>query len=190
MTLPGGTNPIERENAVPRILQGFQANSLVKAIVVLPAVSDDLYLINRDQPKLTLRATNLAEAVLLLTNATAIRATFQPPFLLLHRGEDFLVPQYMIQDAAAARRLQSETHLPRALFLDLHWKKLRPVLNKALRHGIYPWSTSEESWHFARHNLAGWNLTDWELLAAVSLSGSTTYTVEKRRVTFRRRTGA
>lgn len=189
MTLPDGTNPVERENVIARLLQGFQPNPLVKAIVVLPAVSDDLYLINRDRPTLTLRATNLAQVVCLLTNATAIRATFQAPFLLLHRSEDFLAPRYTIEDTRAAGRLQSERHLPRALFLDLHWKKLRPLLNKALRPSIYPWSTAEESWHFARHNLAGWNLTDWELLMAVSLSGNTTYTVQKRRVTFRRRTG-
>jgi glycine/D-amino acid oxidase-like deaminating enzyme len=171
MPLPGGAEPIERENAIRRILQGLQADSIVKAIVVLPAVSDDLYLINRD------------------TNATVIRATFAPPFLLLHRSEDFLAPQFIVKDAAAAERLRTETHLPQAVFLDTHWKKLRPILNKALRPSIHPWASSPDSWHFARHNLTGWNLSDWELLAAVSLSGSTSYKVEKRRVTFRRRSG-
>jgi hypothetical protein len=189
MPLPGGAEPIERENAIRRILQGLQADSIVKAIVVLPAVSDDLYLINRDKPKLNLRAGNLADAIAALTNATVIRATFAPPFLLLHRSEDFLAPQFIVKDAAAAERLRTETHLPQAVFLDTHWKKLRPILNKALRPSIHPWASSPDSWHFARHNLTGWNLSDWELLAAVSLSGSTSYKVEKRRVTFRRRSG-
>jgi hypothetical protein len=189
MKLPGEGNPVERENVISRILQGFQANAVVKAIIVLPAVSDDLYLINRDKPKLGLRATNLAETILLLTNATEIRVTFRAPFLLLHRGGDTLAPEYKVEDAVAVERLRNESHFSHALFLDLHWKKLRPVLNKALRPSIYPWSTSEESWHFARHYLAGWNLTDWELLSAVALSGNTTFTVAKRRVTFRCRTG-
>jgi hypothetical protein len=189
MPLPGGTNPVERENVVPRVLQGFQPNALVKAIVVLPGVSDDLYLINRDKPRLSLRASDLAEAITALTNASEIRATFTAPFLFLHRSEDFLVPQFIAKNARAVGRLQSETNLPQALFLDLHWKKLRPILNKALRPDVLPWSTSEASWHFARHNLAGRNLSDWELLTAVSLSGKTSFTVEKRRVTFRRRTG-
>ena len=188
MPLPGATNPIERENVVSRILQGFQTDALVKAIVVLPGVSDDLYLINRDKPRLSLRAANLAEAITMFTNATEIRATFAAPFLLLHRSEDFLIPQFSARDPRAVERLQSATNLLHALFLDLHWKKLRPILNKALKPGVRPWSTSEESWHFARHNLAGWNLSDWELLVAVSLSGKTCFTVEKRRVTFRCRT--
>jgi hypothetical protein len=189
MPLPGGMEPIERENVISRILEGLQANSLVKAIVVLPAVSDDLYLINRDKPRLNLRANNLAEAIAALTNATEIQASFVPPFLLLHRKEDLLAPQFIVKDAAAADRLRTETHLPEVVFLDMHWKKLRPILNKALRPSIHPWSSSQDSWHFARHNLAGRSLTDWELLAAVSLSGSTSYKVEKRRVTFRRRSG-
>lgn len=187
MPLPGGAEPIERENAIRRILQGLQADSLIKAIVVLPAVSDDLYLINRDKPKLNLRANNLAEAIAALTNASEIRATFTPPFLLLHRKEDFLSPQSIVKDAAAAQRLRGEAHLPYAVFLDMHWKKLRPILHKALRPSVHPRGTSQDSWHFARHNLAGWNLTDWELLTAVSLSGSTSYAVGKGRVTFRRR---
>jgi len=188
MSLPGGMNPIERDNAIRRILEGLQSNATVKAIVVLPAVSDDLYLINRDKPKLGLRATNLMEAIKQLTNATEVRATFQPPFLLLHRDEDLLTPQLTVKDASAVERLKGESRLPRVLFCDAHWQQLRTSLNKKLRPSILPWSKSDGAWHFARHNLAGWNLTDWELLTAVSLTGKTGFTVEKRRVVFQERT--
>ena len=187
MALPGGANPIERDNAIRRILEGLQSNTTVKAIIVLPAVSDDLYLINRDKPKLGLRATNLADAIKKLTNATEVRVTFQPPFLLLHRDEDFLTPQLTIKDAGAIERLKGESRLPRVLFCDAHWQQLRTLLNKKLRPSILPWSKSDDAWHFARHNLAGWNLTDWELLTAVSLTGKTRIIIEKRRVIFQRR---
>ena len=187
MPLPGGTNPVERNNVVRRILEGLQPNGIVKAIVVLPAVSDDLYLINRDQPPLHLRATNLWQAIAALTNTTEIHGTFKSPFLLIHRDEDFLEPRVVIKDVGAVERLKSEARLPHALFCDVHWEKLRPPLNKALRPSVLPWSTSREAWHFARHNLAGWSLSDWELLLAVSLTGKTALTVEKRRVHFERR---
>ena len=188
MPLPGGTNPIERDNAIRRILEGLRSNGTVKAIVVLPAVSDDLYLINRDKPKLGLFATNLHDAILQLTNKTEIRATFQPPFLLLHRDEDSLTLQVTIKSAEAIERLRRESRLPRVMFCDAHWQQVRTALNTKLRPSILPWSKSENAWHFARHNIAGWNLTDWELLTAVSLSGKTRFTVEKRRVIFQPRT--
>lgn len=184
MPLPGGANPIERNNVIRRLLEGLQSNDVVRAIVVLPAVSDDLYLINRDKPALNLRATNLWQAVVALTNATEIRATFRPPFLLIHRDDDALDAQFTVKDAGAAQRLKSESRLSRALFCDTHWEKVRPVLNKALRPGIHPWGTSRGAWHFARHNLAAWRVSDWEVLVAVSLTGKSAFTVEKRRVTF------
>lgn len=187
MPLSGGTQSLERDNVVRRILEGLQSNAVVKAIVVLPAVSDDLYLINRDKPRLNLRATNLLGVIAQLTNATEIRATFRPPFLLMHRDEDFLEAQFTVKDTNAVARLQAESRLPRGLFCDAHWEQLRPALNKKLRPSILPWSMSGNAWHFARHNLAGWNLTDWEWLVAVSLSGKTSFTVEKRRVIFQKR---
>jgi len=187
MPLPGGMNPVERNNVVRRLLEGLQSNDVVKAIIVLPAVSDDLYLVNRDKPALNLRATNLWQALVTLTNATEIRATFRPPFLLIHRDDDALEPQFSVKDAGAVQRLKSESRMARALFCDAHWEKVRPILNKAMRPGIHPWSTSRNAWHFARHNLAAWGLNDWEMLVAVSLTGKSAFTVEKRRVTFEER---
>jgi len=187
MPLPGGTNPVERNNVIRRLLEGLQSNDVVKAIVVLPAVSDDLYLINRDKSALNLRATNLWQAIVALTNATETRATFRSPCLLIHRDDDALDAQFTVKDAAAAQRLKSVSRLPRTLFSDAHWEKVRPVLNKALHPGIHPWGTSPGAWHFARHNLAAWGLSDWEILVAVSLTGKTAFTVEKRRVTFEER---
>lgn len=187
MPLPGGTNPIERNNVVRRILEGLQSNDVVKGIVILPAVSDDLYLINRDKTPLGLRATNLWDAIAKLTNVTEIRATFRPPLLLLHRDEDWLEARVTVKDIGAVERLRADSRLPRALYCDTHWEQLRPALNKAMRPGIHPWSTSRGAWHFARHNLAAWGLSDWETLIAVSLTGKTAFTVERRRVTFEAR---
>src|SRR5262245_47793171 len=173
MPLPGGTNPLERNNTVRRLLEGLQPNSIVKALVVLPAVSDDFYLINRDEPALGLRATNLWQAIVALTNVTDVRATFKPPFLLLHRAEDFLEPKFTVNDPITAQRLKTTAGLSHVFFCDAHWKKVKPILNKTVRPSVYPWSTSQDAWHFARHNLSGWEMSDWELVIGVSLSGKT-----------------
>src|SRR5882762_3956273 len=68
---------LNRDNCLPILLRAFQSNSVIKAMICLPAVSDDFYLINRDQPKLNLKAANLLEAIIALTNATNVRADFK-----------------------------------------------------------------------------------------------------------------
>src|SRR6187402_870208 len=82
MPLPSPAPLLNRDNAVCVLLESFRSNAIVKALAVLPGVSDDFYLVNRDKPKLDLRATNLLEAIIALTNATTVRATFRAPFLL------------------------------------------------------------------------------------------------------------
>src|SRR5947209_18774338 len=96
---------LNRDNSIPLILRAFRSNEVVKALVWLPAVSDDFYLISRDKPKLNLEATNLLDAITALTRATELRATFQPPFLLLHLDRDHLEPSLIVNDAPAAARL-------------------------------------------------------------------------------------
>jgi hypothetical protein len=184
MPLPSPTPPLNRDNVVCVLLESFRSNAVVKALIVLPGVSDDFYLVNRDQPKLNLRATNFLEAVTALTNATAVRATFRAPFLLLHVDADRLEPMSRIEDPKQAERLKIGRHLPRALYCDTHWDQLQPALEQALARPVRPQARSRDAWHFDRHNLAGWGLTDWEWLAAVSLSGKTRCTVQKQAVAF------
>ena len=164
------------------LLNAFASNQVIAALVFLPAVSDDFYLINRDRPKLNLRADNILEALTALTNATALRVTFKRPMLLLHLDRDVLEPHLMIRDSATAERLKRLHDLPHALWIDAHWERVQPKLQAALKMSVLPAGGSVEAWHFARHNLAAWNLTDWDLLAALSLTGKTAVSVQKNRI--------
>jgi len=189
MALPPGSPPLNRDNAIPLLLGAFSSNDVLKAMIFLPAVSDDFYLFNRAKPQLNIKAGNLFEAVTALTNATGLRATFRERFLLLHMDRDVLEPACLIRDAARAAQLKRVSHLRHARFSDMHWEKLQPVLQKTATIEVRPPAQSEDAWHFSRHNLAGWNLTDWELLNAVSLAGNTVCTVQKERLVFQQRPG-
>lgn len=179
--------PLNRDNCLPLLLKAFHSNQVVKALVFLPAVSDDFYLINRAQPKLNLKAANLLDAIAALTNVTAVRATFKQPLLLLHLDRDSLEPSMIIDDHRTADRLRQGSHLPHALWVDAHWEVVEPPLQSTLKMRVLPDARSMDAWHFARHNLAAWNLSDWDLLAALSLSGKTTISIEPNRLLFRNR---
>jgi len=180
---------LNRDNAIPALLQAFQSNNTVKALVFLPGVSDDFYLINRGLPKLNLRAENLLDAIVALTNATPMRVAFRPPFLLLHVSRDKLEPSLTIKHKATAERLNQQSSLGRELWVDTHWREVQPQLQTLLHMKVLPPAASRDAWHFARHNLAACNLADWDLLAALSLTGKTTVTVRKSQVVFALREG-
>jgi hypothetical protein len=183
MPLPPGTR-INRENAMEVILDALQSNTVVKAIVILPGVADDFYLIHRDAPKLNLRAANLLEAITVLTNATEVRATFQQPFFLLYVQRDALNPACVAEDERIARTLKNQVHLRHACWKDMHWENIQPAVQKALSRTVKPKGPSSDAWHFSRHNLAGWELSDWELLNALSLAAGTKVTVQKKGIVF------
>lgn len=184
MPLPAAAT-LNRSNAVDVLLGAFQSNGVIKAIVILPGVSDDFYLIHRDAPALNLRATNLWEGIVALTNATAMRVTWREPFVLLHAGaREVLRASIRIEDMAMAGRLKLKNLPERVLHLDAHWETIQPALERALGRRVRPEGASTEAWHFNRHNLTGANLTGWELLEAVSLTGGTTVTVQKLGIHF------
>lgn len=184
MPLPSPAPPLNRDNAVCVLIESFRSNTIVKALVVLPSVSDDFYLVNRDKPKLDLHATNLLEAIITLTNATALRATFRAPFLLLHVDGDRLEALNQIEDSKHAERLRTGRHFPRASYCDAHWDHLQPALQKTFDRPVRPQARSQDAWHFDRHNFAGWGLTDWEWLEVIALSGKTRFTVQRQSVLF------
>src|SRR5260370_37592278 len=102
---------LNRDDCMSLMLGASQSNGVLKALIFLPAVADDFYLINRGQPKLDLAARNLLEAITVLTNATAVRATFRPPFLLLHLEREGLAPAVSVRNKAAAARSQARRPL-------------------------------------------------------------------------------
>jgi len=185
MPLPPGTPRINRDNAVALLLPAFRSNVTVKGLLVLPDVADDFYLIHRDSPKLELQASNLYQALILLTNATEVRLTFRDPFLLVHMPSDRLEPTVAARDPSSARALKSRVAFAEGWFADTHWDRVQPRLASALKRPVVPEPGSQEAWHFARHNFAACNLTGWELLEAVSLTGHTAVTVQKRDIVLR-----
>jgi len=184
MPLTGQAMPLNRNNCIPALLEAFQSNAVVKALVVLPAVADDFYLVHRDGPPLNLRPRHLLEAIHGLTNGTDLRVTFRTPFLLLHLDRDALEPTAWIRHPATAARLTGRSSFERVLFSDRPWDYLQPVLARGLGMTVQPKAKSQEAAHLTRVNLAGWRLTDWELLEALSLAGRTHFAVFRSRVAF------
>jgi len=176
--------PLSRENCLPRLLAAFQSNQIVKAFVISPSVCDDFYLINRNVPKLTLKADNVFAAIVALTNLTSARFTCSPPLLLLHLERDALQPALIIKHPATAARLAQQSHFPHAFWSDIPWERVQPELRKALKLNIQPWAKSVDAWHIPRHNLTAWNLSDWDLVSALSLAGKTTILVQRNGLRF------
>jgi hypothetical protein len=173
--MPLGTNATElnRTDCVPVMLNAFQSNAVVKALIFMPGATDELYFFRRANAKLTNANPSLLDAVEALTNQTYIQATFQPPLLLLHTTEDPLDVMAVIKNKSTAAKLHKEVIPDRIVFIDADWDTVRTVLNKKLGIGLRPFSNAPDSWHFFRHNFAACGATEWELLEAVALTDKT-----------------
>jgi hypothetical protein len=185
MPLSTPTSELNRTNAARILLGSFQSNHVVKALVLQPGATDEFYFFKRATASLTAPAPTLLDAVTALTNQTRIRATFRPPFLLLHTVEDPTKPLVVVKDAGLVEQLKRTPFVPHALYNDRDWDHVQPILTRTLGVKFYPPTQSMESWHFFRHAMAGWNLSGWEALEAVSLAGKTKCTVRRSKV-FRR----
>lgn len=178
---------VTRSNCMRLFLEAFQSNATVKALIFLPGVADDFYLLNRDLQPLDLHASNLAEAVAALTQKTHVRATFRRPMLLLHLQRERLTPQEAVFGRAIAKRLQTQSHWPHLLLVDRHWDYLQPQLSQKLALPVWPQVEAQDSWHFGRAYAAGWNLSDYEVLRALALATGTRYTISTDRIRFQER---
>jgi hypothetical protein len=167
MPLKMSVTQLTRTNCVELLLRAFQSNDVVKALVFMPGATDEFYFFRRA-----------------LTNQTLIRVTFRSPMLLLHTDEDPLEPLFRIEDRQTEERLRRAHFVPHAFYNDRDWDYLLPILSRKLKTKFLPYRKTRDSWHFFRHSLAGWNLTGWEALEAISLAGKTTFTVQKRRLIF------
>lgn len=176
---------LNRTNGIPAMLNAFQSNSVVKALVVMPGAADDFVFYRRAHATLTSANPTLADAVVALTNQTYIRAEFRSPFLLLYTSEDSLGPIAVIKNKSTAAKLRARMVPDRMVFCDSNWDYVRPALQKKLSVGIRPFSNAPDSWHFWPNNFAACGLTQWELLEAAALSGKTTFTVHWLTVDFK-----
>src|SRR5881628_1755780 len=158
MPLPPNTI-LNRDNCMRLMLEGFQSNATVRGLVFLPGVSDDFYLISRDKPKLNATTANLAAAIGALTNGTDVRATFHDGLLVLHLRGEAIEPAVVIKSERNAAKLKLACSTNRVLWIDRHWDKVQPELSSAIGMRVVPGVGSKDAWHFARHNLAAWNVT-------------------------------
>lgn len=172
MPLAVGSATLNRTNCLPILLGALQSNAVVRALVVLPGVSDDFYLLRRAQP-LHLTATNLADALAELERTERLRVTFRDPLLLLHTAKDKLKPVMTSFSGVTTKALRTRVSAPHVLLEDRHWGTVQPWLAQLLGVKLTPEAHSPDAWHFARHNLAAWQLSDWDLICALSLSGGT-----------------
>ena len=184
--MPLGTrvSELNRTNCVNVMLEAFQSNDVVKALIFMPGATDEFYMFRRAKAVLTNASPSLLDAVTALTNQTLIRATFRAPLLLLHTAEDPLEPMVGIKDQATAALIHRSKFVPHALYNDQDWDSLLPILKKSYRLTFTPRLHSKYSFHFYRHTFAGWDLDGWEALEAIALAGKTRFTVEKKRVAF------
>lgn len=190
--MPLGTNVTEltRTNFSEVMLHAFQSNRTVKVLVLAPGATDEFYFFKRATARLTNAAPTLLDAVIALTNQTLIRATFRPPLLLLHTAEDPVTPLIRVESEATARQLREKPFVPHFVYNDHDWVFVQPVLDRALAGRFTGWpevlppAKSADTWHFFRHCVAGWNLSGWEALEAVSLANKTVVTITKRRLVF------
>jgi hypothetical protein len=156
-------------------VQALASNDMVKALVFMPGATDEFYLFRRAKAVLTASDPNLLDAVIALTNQTFIRASFRPPFLLLHTDEDPLEPANTIEDEKTGSRLRGQPRVAHLISNDWDWDRLQPVLKRSLKIWLRPERYSTESWHFYRHSFAAWNLNGLEALELAAYAGKSKF---------------
>ena len=90
---------------MPLLLDSFQSNDVVKALIVMPGATDELEFFRRAHAVLTNADPSLLDAVTALTNQTFIQVIFQPPLLLLHTTEDSLDGFASVKNKSTAAKL-------------------------------------------------------------------------------------
>ncbi len=186
-----GVIELNRTNCVPLLLDAFQSNGVVKALIFMPGATDELYFLRRAHATLTNANPSLLDAVTALTNQTFIQATFQPPLLLLHTTEDSLDVIATVKNESTAVKLRQRLVPGRVQLEDADWGEVRSRLKGKLSIGLRPFENAGETWHFYRHDFAACGVTDWEMLETLALAGKTTFTVHWLTADFRpdRRSG-
>ena len=184
MPLETNTTELNRTNCVTLMLGAFQSNAVVKALIFMPGATDELYFFRRAHAKLTNADLSLLDAVAALTNQTYIRATFQPPLLLLHTSEDVLKVIATIKNKSTAAKLRERLIPDRLAFNDAGWDEVRAGLKEKLSVGLRPFSNTPESGHFYRHSFTACGATEWEILEAIALTDKTVFTVHWLTVNF------
>lgn len=177
---------LDRHNCVRILLNSFQSNGAVQALIFMPGATDEFYFFRRAHARLTNAAPTLLDAVVALTNQTYLRATVNPPFLLLRTAEDPVEPVVVTEDQHTVDRLKLKKHFEKhAVFNDRDWDYVSPIMRFDFNNiHITPLIGTHESFHFFRHSFAEFGLNGWDALRAVALSDKTQFTVKKGWIVF------
>jgi hypothetical protein len=184
MPLTEPVTALNRHNCVRVMLESFKRNPAVKALIFMPGATDEFYFYRRARAALSNSAPTLLDAVMAITNQTYIRATFNPPFLVMHTAEDPDEPIIVIHDQRTAARIKKKHFEKHGVYNDRDWDYMQPILDFDLDTKMYPGLYSHESHHFFRHSFAEYDLNGWDALRAVALAGKTCFTVERKAVVF------
>jgi hypothetical protein len=184
MPLRTSATELNRTNCVQIMLNAFQSNHVVKALVFMPGATDEFYLFRRARAVLTNGNSTLLEAIGALTNQTLIRATFRPPLLLLHTEEDSIEPANSVQDQRTAEGLKRDRRIAHLSCNDRDWDFLEPILKHSLKIALRPWRYSSKSWHFYRHNFAAWDVDGMEALEIAAFAGKSKFTLHRSEAFF------
>jgi hypothetical protein len=184
MPLNESVAELNRTNCVRLMLAAFQPNDVVKGLIFMPGATDEFYMFRRARAALRADKPTLLDAIEALTNQTYIRVSFRSPLLLLHTDEDPLEPVVLVEHENTADKLRQANFPKHVFYDDRDWDHLQPILKKSFRVDVRPWRYSYDSWHFYRHSFAGWNMTGWEALQAVTLAGKTRVKIQRRRLVF------
>jgi hypothetical protein len=104
--------------------------------------------------------------------------------LLLHLDREPIDPRITVKSERQAAKLTDGLLVPKIYWLDRHWDKVQPEISSATKVRVVPGTGSKDAWHFARCNVAGWNLSPWDLVTLTTLSSGTRAAIESRRVVF------
>ena len=184
MPLTEKVSTLDRHNCVRILLNSFQRNAAVQALIFMPGATDEFYFFRRAQARLSNSPPTLLDAITALTNQTYLRATVAPPFLLLHTAEDPLEPMAVVEDQRTAERIKRQHFEKHVVYNDRSWDFLEPILAFEVDTHVAPRVGSHDSWHFFRHSFAAFDLNGWDALRAVALAGKTRFTIKKKWIVF------
>jgi hypothetical protein len=172
------------KNCARVLFNSFQRDATVRALILMPGATDELYFFRRAHARLTNDAPTLLDAISALTNQTFIQATFRPPFLLLHTVEDPLDAEIKVEDERTASRIRNKHFEKHAIFNDRDWDYVEPILAFDLDTRLSPGLHSHASHHFFRHSFVEYDLNGWDALQAIALAGKTKVTIQRKRIFF------
>jgi hypothetical protein len=184
MPLAEKASELNGRNCARILLSSLRRSASVKALILMPGATDELYFFRRAHARLTNDSPSLLDAITALTNQTYLQATFHAPFVLLHTGEDPLEPEIVTRDEHTAERIRRKHFEKRVIFDDRDWDYIQPILAFDLNMRLLPGIHSHDSHHFFRHTLAACDLNGWEALQAIALAGKTKVLIERGRVVF------